>query len=81
MAITASRLNRLERDSRACLVCEDWPDEVAVLIRTVVVNSRDEIRQDRPAGDSEGQSGNCPSCGRKPPRVTRVRVEHARVTP
>jgi hypothetical protein len=86
MAITATRLNRLERENRTCKVCESWPSEIALTIVRVVVKGREEAkkRRDEPSADDPeepwivgGQWINCPSCGRKPPQVAHIELVKA----
>jgi hypothetical protein len=82
MSIAKGRIDRLERDSGTCRICgASDDDKVTLVIRPIVVNSPEEIRQDRPTNYSGMGQALCPGCAHKPRRIRYVRVERASKEP
>jgi hypothetical protein len=70
----AARIARLERDvQRTCPHCQDWPEEVILEIKEIVISNREDAKA---LGDllkePEPWPPSCPQCGRPAPPVGKI---------
>jgi hypothetical protein len=70
----AARIARLERDvQRTCPHCQDWPEEVTLVVREILITSRDDAKAAADLLQEPGPwSTCCPYCGRPPPEVSEI---------